>query len=240
MRDYVGNGRDRSPQCDINVALYKKEEFVGQKVHPKSFRLVITKDWESKWFATKGYPELLHEDLKIRKFIKKRFYPAGVSRVDVERASNKAKITIHTARPGMVIGRKGEEIEQLRKELESKTGKSISIYINEIKRPELDAQLVAEGVAAQLLKRVSFRRAMKKTVAASLKMGAHGVKVACSGRLAGAEMARMEWYREGRVPLHTLRADVSYGFAEAKTKYGIVGVKVWMYTGEYDKKKIKI
>jgi len=213
---------------------------VGQKVNPKSFRLVITKDWESKWFATKGYAGLLHEDLKIRKYIKKRFYSAGISKVDIERASNRAKIAIYTARPGMVIGRRGEEIEQLRKELETKTGKSISIYISEIKRPELDAQLVAEGVAFQLLKRVSFRRAMKKTVSASLKMGAQGVKITCSGRLAGAEMARMEWYREGRVPLHTLRANVCYGFAEAKTKYGIVGIKVWMYLGEFDKKKVKI
>ncbi len=210
---------------------------MGQKVHPKSFRLVLTKDWESKWFATRDYADLLHEDLKIRNHIKKRFYIAGISRVEIERASSKAKITIHTARPGMVIGRKGEEIEDLRKDLEGKTGKNISIYISEVKRPELDAQLVSEGVASQLLKRVSFRRAMKKTVAASLKMGAQGVKISCSGRLGGAEMARTEWYRDGRVPLHTLRANVSYGFSEAKTKYGIVGVKVWIYHGEYDKRK---
>ncbi|MCX7018174.1 MAG: 30S ribosomal protein S3 [bacterium] len=206
---------------------------MGQKVHPVSFRLGVIKQWESRWYAVgKLYNDLLHEDLMIRKEIKKRFQHAGVARIDIERASNRAKITIHTARPGIIIGRKGQEIEALRKDFEIKTGKQIIINIEEIKKPDLNAQLVAENVASQLLRRISFRRAMKKTVLAAIKAGALGVKIRCCGRLAGAEMARSEWYREGRVPLHTIRADIDYGFAEAKTKYGQIGIKVWLFINE--------
>ena len=206
---------------------------MGQKVNPIGFRLGVIKQWESRWYAnSKEYPALLHEDLGIRKEIKKRFYHAGISRVDIERASNRAKITIHTARPGIIIGRKGQEIEALRKVLEKKTGKQLIINIEEIKKADLVAQLVAENVASQLMRRIGFRRAMKKTVLSSIKAGAQGIKIHCSGRLAGAEMARSEWYREGRVPLHTIRADIDYGFAEAKTKYGLIGIKVWIFRGE--------
>lgn len=206
---------------------------MGQKVHPISFRLGIIKQWESRWYASgKGYCDLLHEDLIIRKEIKKRFHHAGVARVDIERASNRAKVTIHTARPGIIIGRKGAEIEALRKDLEKHTSKQVIINIEEIKKPDLCAQLVAENVASQLLRRISFRRAMKKTVLGAIKAGALGIKIRCCGRLAGAEMARSEWYREGRVPLHTIRADIDYGFAEAKTKYGQIGIKVWLFLGE--------
>jgi small subunit ribosomal protein S3 len=205
---------------------------VGQKVHPTSFRIGYIKTWESRWFAKKEYAALLHEDIAIRKLIKDKFQHAGIPRIDIERASNRAKITIHTARPGIIIGRKGVEIESLRKNLESKTGKQILINIEEVKKPDLWSQLVAENVAAQLMRRIGFRRAMKRTVQASLKVGAQGMKIACAGRLAGAEMARAEWYREGRVPLHTLRADIDYGFTEAKTKYGMIGVKVWVFRGE--------
>jgi small subunit ribosomal protein S3 len=206
---------------------------MGQKVNPIGFRLGITKNWESRWFAQgKEYCNLLHEDIELRKEIKKRFFHAGIARVDIERASNRAKITIHTARPGIIIGRKGAEIDKFRKELEAKTGKQIAINIEEVKRPELSAQLVAENIASQLLRRIGFRRAMKKTVLASVKAGAHGIKIQCGGRLAGAEIARSEWYREGRVPLHTLRADIDYGFAEARTKYGVIGIKVWIFLGE--------
>lgn len=206
---------------------------MGQKVNPVGFRLGVIKQWESRWYAnSKEYPALLHEDLSIRKEIKKRFYHAGISRVDIERASNRAKITIHTARPGIIIGRKGMEIEALRKVLEKKTGKQLIINIEEIKKADLVAQLVAENVASQLMRRIGFRRAMKKTVLSSIKAGAQGIKIHCSGRLAGAEMARSEWYREGRVPLHTIRADIDYGFAEAKTKYGLIGIKVWIFRGE--------
>jgi small subunit ribosomal protein S3 len=206
---------------------------MGQKVHPVGFRLGVIKQWESRWFANaKDYPQLLHEDLGIRKEIKKRFYHAGISRIDIERASNRAKITIHTARPGIIIGRKGQEIEGLRKSLEKTTGKQVIVNIEEIKKADTYAQLVAENVASQLIRRIGFRRAMKKTVLASIKAGAQGIKILCAGRLAGAEMARSEWYREGRVPLHTLRADIDYGHAEAKTKYGIIGIKVWIFRGE--------
>jgi len=205
---------------------------VGQKVHPLGFRLGITKPWESRWYAKKDYSKLLHEDLFIRKEIKSRFYHAGISRVEIERAANRAKITIHTARPGIIIGRKGGEIEQLRRDLQQKTGKQILINIEEIGKPDLEAQLVAESVASQLLRRIGFRRAMKKTVLAAMKAGAQGIRIACAGRLGGAEMSRAEWYREGRVPLHTLRADIEYGFTEARTKYGQIGVKVWIFKGE--------
>ncbi len=205
---------------------------MGQKVHPKGLRIGIIKDWDAKWFADKDFSGLLIEDIKIRSFIKKKLFAAGISRIEIERAANRVKITIHTAKPGIVIGRGGAEVETLRKELEKKTGKNVNINIVEIKVPELDAQLVAENVAAQLVKRVSFRRAMKQAVSRTMRMGAQGIKITCSGRLAGAEMARTEWYNEGKVPLHTLRADIDYGFAEADTTYGKIGVKVWIYKGE--------
>lgn len=206
---------------------------MGQKVNPKGLRIGIIKDWEGKWFANKkDFASLLFEDVQIRKYIKKKLYAAGISRIQIERAANRVKITIHTAKPGIVIGRGGTEVEALRKELEKKTGKQVHVNIAEIKVPELDAQLVAENVAAQLEKRVAFRRAMKQVVSRSMKMGAKGIKIACGGRLAGAEIARTEWYSEGKVPLHTLRADIDYGTAEANTTYGKIGIKVWIYKGE--------
>lgn len=209
---------------------------MGQKVHPYGLRLGIIKDWQSRCYSPRNYKELLHEDLAIRKMVKNRFAHANVALVEIERATKRAKVTIHTARPGIVIGKKGESIELLRKELETATGKQIVINIEEIKRPDLTAQLVAENVAGQLLRRISFRRAMKKTVQSCMKAGALGVKIQCAGRLGGSEMSRTEWYREGRVPLHTLRADIDYGFAEAKTKYGIIGIKTWVFRGEVFKK----
>jgi small subunit ribosomal protein S3 len=205
---------------------------MGQKVHPKGFRLGVIEGWESRWFAEKEYASLLHDDIKIRNFIKKKLHHAGIAKIELERAANKAKVNIHTARPGIVIGKKGSEIEKLKTELAKLTDKEIYLNIHEVRRPDLDAQLVAENVALQLERRVAFRRAMKESVARAIRMGAQGVKVRCSGRLAGAEIARTEWYREGRVPLHTLRADISYGLAEAKTTYGIIGVKVWIFRGE--------
>ena len=206
---------------------------MGQKVHPKGLRLGIIKDWDARWFADKkSFSATLLEDVKIRQYIKKKLYVAGISRVQIERAANRLRISIYTAKPGIVIGRGGAEVEILRKELEKMTGKQVHINIVEIKTPETDAQLVAENVAAQIEKRVAFRRAMKQVVSRSMKMGAKGIKVACSGRLAGAEIARTEWYSEGKVPLHTLRADIDYGFCEAKTTYGRIGVKVWIYRGE--------
>lgn len=205
---------------------------MGQKVHPKGLRIGIIKNWDAKWFADKNYVELLHEDIKVREYIKKKLYTAGISTVEIERAANRLKISVHTAKPGIVIGRGGAEVENLRKEIEKMTGKQVAVNIVEIKKPELDAQLVAEGVAQQLEKRVSFRRAMKQAVSRSMKFGSQGIKIMCAGRLAGAEMARTEWYSEGKVPLHTLRADIDYGFAEANTTYGKIGVKVWLYKGE--------
>ncbi|MHB8171525.1 MAG: 30S ribosomal protein S3 [Thermincolia bacterium] len=206
---------------------------MGQKVHPKGLRIGIIKDWDAKWYAgKKDYAILLHEDIKIRKFIKKKLFAAGIPKVEIERAANRVKVSIHTAKPGIVIGRGGTEVEALRKELEKMTNKQINVNIVEVKVPDLDAQLVAENIAAQLVKRVSFRRAMKQTVSRSMRMGAQGIKIMCSGRLAGAEIARSEWYNEGKVPLHTLRADIDYGFAEADTTYGKIGVKVWIYKGE--------
>lgn len=205
---------------------------MGQKVHPKGLRIGIIRDWDAKWYAEKDFATLLIEDIKVRKFIKKKLYAAGISRIEIERAANRVKITIHTAKPGIVIGRGGAEVESLRKELEKMTGKNVNINIVEVKVPELDAQLVSENVAAQLVKRVSFRRAMKQAVSRTMRLGAQGIKITCSGRLAGAEMARTEWYNEGKVPLHTLRADIDYGFAEADTTYGKIGVKVWIYKGE--------
>lgn len=208
---------------------------LGQKVHPIGFRLGYIREWNSRWFAEKEYPQLLIEDIKIRDFLKKKLYHAGVSRVEIERAASKAKkvkVTIHTARPGIIIGKKGAEVENLKNELQKMTQKEIFINIQEVKRAELDAQLVAENVALQLERRVGFRRAMKRAVTSAMKLGAKGIKIAVAGRLGGAEMARREWYREGRVPLHTLRADIDYGLAEAKTTYGVIGVKVWIFKGE--------
>jgi small subunit ribosomal protein S3 len=205
---------------------------VGQKVNPKGFRVGIIRDWEGRWYANRNYSELLHEDLKIRKYIKQKLKIAGVPKVEIERAANRVKISIHAAKPGIVIGRGGTEVENLRKTLEAMTGKQIAVNIVEIKKPELDAQLVAENVAAQLEKRTSFRRAMKQTVQRSIRQGAQGIKIQCGGRLGGAEIARSEWYHEGKVPLHTLRADIDYGFAEANTTYGKIGIKVWLYKGE--------
>ena len=205
---------------------------MGQKVHPRGFRLGVIEHWDSKWFARREYADLLHEDLRVRKFIKERLYHAGISKIEIERAANKAKINIYTARPGIVIGKKGAEIEALKRQLAPLVRRQILIDIQEVRKPELDATLVAENIALQLTRRVAFRRAMKKAVGGALKFGAKGVRVACSGRLGGAEMARYEWYREGRVPLHTLRADIDYGTAVAKTTYGIIGVKVWIFKGE--------
>jgi len=205
---------------------------VGQKVHPKGLRVGIIRDWESNWYADKNYGELLHEDIKIRNYVKKKLFQAGISVVEIERAANRVKISIYTAKPGIVIGRGGTEVEALRKTLEQMTGKKINVNIVEIKKPELNAQLVAEGIAAQLEKRISFRRAMKQAVSRTMRTGAEGVRISCSGRLGGAEIARTEWYSEGKVPLHTLRADIEYGFAEANTTYGKIGVKVWIYKGE--------
>ena len=201
-------------------------------MHPVGFRLGIIKTWDSRWFANRNYAKLVHEDRMIRKYIKERLYHAGIAKVEIERAASKAKIKIYTARPGIVIGKKGSEIETLRKDLEKKFNREILIDIQEVRRPELDATLVGENIALQLVRRVAFRRAMKRAVTSALKFGAKGVRVACAGRLAGAEMARREWYREGRVPLHTLRADIDYGTALAKTTYGIIGVKVWIFKGE--------
>ena len=205
---------------------------MGQKVHPKGFRVGVLEGWESRWFAEKEYATLLHDDIRIREFIKKRLYHAGIAKIEVERAANKAKINIYTARPGIVIGKKGVEIEKLKAELAQRTDREVYLNIHEVRRPDLDAQLVSENVALQLERRVAFRRAMKESVTRAIRMGAQGVKVRCSGRLGGAEIARTEWYREGRVPLHTLRADISYGVAEARTTYGVIGVKVWIFRGE--------
>jgi small subunit ribosomal protein S3 len=205
---------------------------LGQKVHPVGFRLGVIRTWESKWYAEKDYAGLLHEDLKLRDYLKKRLYHAGISKIEIERAASKAKVNIFAARPGIIIGKKGSEVEALKKDLAKLTDKEVFINIQEVRKPEVDAQLVAENVALQLERRVAFRRAMKKAVSQALKFGAEGVKIECSGRLGGAEMSRREWYREGRVPLHTLRADIDYGFAEAKTTYGIIGVKVLVFKGE--------
>jgi small subunit ribosomal protein S3 len=205
---------------------------MGQKVHPIGFRLGVIKTWDSRWYAKKNYASLLHEDIKIRNIVKERLTHAGVSKIEIERAGQKAKINIHTARPGIIIGKKGAEVDKLKKDLEAMTGKQMFINIQEIRRPELEAQLVAENIALQLERRIAFRRAMKKSVTSALRLGAQGIKITCAGRLAGAEIARTEWYREGRVPLHTLRADIQYGFAEAKTTMGQIGVKVWIYKGD--------
>jgi len=205
---------------------------VGQKVHPKGFRIGIIRTWDSNWYADRDYSDLLHEDYKVRKLVKERFYAAGISKVEIQRTGNRVRVTIHTAKPGIVIGRGGSEVEKLKIELAKLTSKNININIQEIKRPELDAQIVAENVAQQLEKRISFRRAMKQTVQRTMRVGGLGMKIAISGRLGGAEIARTEWYSEGKVPLHTLRADIDYGFAEANTTYGKIGIKVWINRGE--------
>jgi len=206
---------------------------LGQKVNPHGLRVGVIKDWDAKWYANKdNYAELLHEDIEIRKYIKDKMFEAGISRIVIERAANRLKIDVHTARPGMVIGRGGSEVDALRKEIESTTGKNAQINVVEVDKPELNAQLVAENIAQQLLRRVSFRRAMKKSMNRAMQMGAEGFKILSSGRLGGAEMARTEGYQEGSVPLHTLRADIDYGFAEAETTYGTIGVKVWINKGE--------
>lgn len=206
---------------------------MGQKVNPHGLRIGIIKDWDTKWYATdKNFGDLLVEDVKLRKYIKKKLYISGISRIEIERAANKIKININTAKPGLVIGKGGQGIEDLRLELEKIAGKSVLINITEIKTPDLDAQLVAENIASQLEKRISFRRAMKQSMSRSMKMGAKGIKTSVSGRLGGAEIARTEHYHEGTIPLQTLRADINYGFAEANTTYGKIGVKVWIYKGE--------
>ncbi|MCK5138582.1 MAG: 30S ribosomal protein S3 [Thermodesulfovibrionia bacterium] len=205
---------------------------MGQKTNPIGNRLGIIKTWDSKWFTKKDYLSHLHEDLSIRKFIKKSLFHAGVAKIGIERAGQNIKVIIHTARPGIIIGKKGAEVDKLKKDLEEFTGKQVSIDIKEVRKPELDAQLVAENIALQLEKRVAFRKAMKKAVASALRFGALGVRVSCAGRLAGSEIARSEWYREGRVPLHTFRADIDYGLTEAKTTYGKIGIKVWIYKGD--------
>ena len=207
---------------------------MGQKVHPTGFRLGYVKTWRSRWYAEKDYASLLHEDLALKKDLKKRFGHAGVSRVEVERAANKLKVTIHTSRPGIIIGRKGQEVDKLKQEVQKRTGKEVFINIQEILKPELDAQLVSESVALQLEKRIAFRRAMRKAVDAALRFGARGIKIRVSGRLNGAEIARSEWYLHGQLPLHTLRADVDFGFHEAHTTFGQIGVKTWIYRGETD------
>ncbi len=205
---------------------------MGQKVNPIGFRLGVIKTWDSRWFATKDFGHFVFEDQKVRRFIKEKLYHAGIARIEIERAAEKLKVKIHTARPGIVIGKTGVEIDNLKRDLAKEIGRPVILDIHEVHKPETDAQLLAESVAQQLQRRVSFRRAMKKAVFTALRLGAKGVRIACAGRLGGAEMARREWYREGRVPLHTLRADIDYGLAEAKTTYGIIGIKVWIFKGE--------
>lgn len=205
---------------------------MGQKVHPYGFRLGFNRTWMSRWFDKRRYSELLHEDLALRRDLKKRLSHAGVARIEIERAANKLKINISTSRPGIIIGKRGAEIDKLRDEVHARTGREVFINIQEILKPELEAQLLSESVAIQLEKRVAFRRAMRKAIESAQRFGAKGVKVRVSGRLGGSEIARSEWYLEGRLPLHTLRSDIDYGFAEARTTYGVIGVKVWIYKGE--------
>jgi small subunit ribosomal protein S3 len=205
---------------------------MGQKTHPTGFRLGIIRPWNSKWYEEKNYAKWLHEDIRLRAYVQEKLGSTGISRVDIERMAKKVKVTIHTVKPGVVIGRHGTGIENLKKDLQRLTGSEIFLNIQEVRKAELDAKLVAESIATQLERRTSFRRAMKKAVQSTMKFGAKGIRVNCSGRLGGAEMSRREWYREGRVPLHTLRADIDYGFAEAKTTFGVIGVKVWIFKGE--------
>jgi small subunit ribosomal protein S3 len=205
---------------------------LGQKVHPYGFRLGVNRTWRSRWFARKDYGGLLHEDLQLKAMLKKKFAHAGISRVEVERAANRLTIIIFTSRPGIIVGKKGSEIEKLKKDLQILTGRDINLKIQEVNKPELDAQLVGEGIAQQLEKRIAFRRAMRRAVDSTLRFGAKGIKVRVSGRLNGAEIARTEWYLHGQLPLHTIRADIDYGFAQAYTTYGVIGVKTWIFKGE--------
>lgn len=205
---------------------------MGQKVNPIGFRLGVIRSWDSRWFAGKEYASFIEDDYKIREFLKKKLYHAGISKIEIERWAKRIRLRIYAARPGIVIGKKGAEIELLKKELEKMVPQEVAIDIQEVRKPEVDAQLVAENVSLQIVRRVAFRRAMKRSVASAMRFGAKGIKVCCSGRLGGAEMARTEWYKEGRIPLHTLRADIDYGFTEARTTYGVIGVKVWIFNGE--------
>lgn len=205
---------------------------MGQKVNPIGLRLGINKTWSSRWYAKKDYAKFLHEDLNIKKFLKKKLYSAGISQIEIERSPENIKVTIHTAKPGLVIGKKGADLENLKKEIQKFTKSTVYVQVEEVRTPELNAVLVAENVALQIERRVAFRRAMKKAVTAAMRLGAKGIKISCAGRLAGAEIARTEWYREGRVPLQTLRADIDYGTAIAKTKYGVIGIKTWIFKGE--------
>jgi small subunit ribosomal protein S3 len=209
-----------------------EKERMGQKTHPVGYRLGYNRSWSSRWYAGKDFAKLLHEDIKIRKMVKEKLYHAGVSKIEIERSGDQTRVIIHTARPGIIIGRKGAEVDKLKAQLEKEYKRQVYITVKEIKKPELDSQLVSENIAVQLEKRVAFRRAMKRSIAAALRLGAQGIRITVAGRLGGAEIARTEWYREGRVPLHTLRADIDFGFAEAHTTMGQIGVKTWMYRGE--------
>ena len=212
---------------------------MGQKTHPYGFRLVYNKPWHSRWYAEGDYADILHSDLALRSKLKARLARAGVSEIDIDRAADKLRVTIYTSRPGIIIGRKGAEVDKLRDDLMKEMGREVHINIQEIQRPELDAQLVAENIAGQLLRRISFRRAMKKAMESSFRFGAKGVKIMVSGRLGGSEIARTEWYQDGRLPLHTLKADIDYGFAESRTSYGVIGVKVWVYKGDLLREKAR-
>lgn len=212
---------------------------MGQKTHPYGFRLAYNKGWHSRWYASQDYAKYLHQDLELRDRLKKRLSHAGVSEIDIERAADRLRVTIYTSRPGIIIGRKGAEVDKLRDDLNKYTGREVHINIQEIQRPELDAQLVAQAIAGQLERRVAFRRAMKKSMESAFRFGAKGVKIMVSGRLGGSEIARTEWYQDGRLPLHTLKADIDYGLAEARTTYGIIGVKVWVYKGDLIRDKAR-
>ncbi len=212
---------------------------MGQKTHPYGFRLGITKPWLSKWYSSRDYAKYIREDSKIRELVKEKLFTSGVARIEIDRRGSTVTVNIYTARPGLVIGKKGTGIDSLRLDLNQMVGSEVSVNIHEVRKPETDAQLVAENIAVQLERRIAFRRAMKKSVTSALKSGAKGIKILCAGRLAGSEIARSEWYREGRVPLHTLRADIDYGHAEALTTYGKIGIKCWVYKGEIYKEKVK-
>lgn len=211
---------------------------MGQKTNPVGFRLGVTRTWDSRWYTKKNYAELLHEDIKIRKYLKKKLYQAGISKIEIERAANKVKVNIYSARPGLIIGKKGSGVDQLRADVQKLTSNELVLNVLEVRKPEVDATLVSESIAAQLEKRVAFRRAMKKALATAIKMGVKGIKVRVSGRLGGAEIARTEGYSEGSIPLHTLRADIDYGTAEASTTYGIIGIKTWIYKGDAPLRKV--
>ncbi|MBF0189897.1 MAG: 30S ribosomal protein S3 [Magnetococcales bacterium] len=212
---------------------------MGQKVHPTGFRLGITKTWDTRWYADKAFASLLLEDIKLREWIKKRLEHASVSKIIIERPAKKARINIHTARPGIIIGKKGADIEKLKNDIAKVANTEVALNIVEVRKPEAEAQLIAENVAQQLVRRVAFRRAMKRAVTSAMRLGALGIRINCAGRLGGGEIARTEWYREGRVPLHTLRADIEYGFADANTTYGVIGVKVWVFKGEIIDREIR-